>query len=54
MYETPSTIIEYFQKDAIIAENIDEFNRIKETEESLTVESDSFISNILLKVVMDL
>ncbi|HBP2855261.1 TPA: transcription-repair coupling factor [Staphylococcus aureus] len=45
MYETPSTIIEYFQKDAIIA--VDEFNRIKETEESLTVESDSFISNII-------
>lgn len=45
MYDKPSTIIDYFQKDAIVA--IDEFNRIKETEESLTTESDAFISNII-------
>ncbi|WP_193386928.1 hypothetical protein, partial [Staphylococcus aureus] len=45
MYETHLSIIEYFQKDAIIA--VDDFNRIIETEASLTVESDSFISNII-------
>ncbi|MUX45359.1 transcription-repair coupling factor, partial [Shigella flexneri] len=34
MYEKPSTLIDYFQKNAIIV--VDEFNRIKETEETLT------------------
>lgn len=45
MYEQPSTIIDYFQQDAIIA--VDEYNRIKETEETLTVEVDDFISNLI-------
>ncbi|EHJ08342.1 transcription-repair coupling factor [Staphylococcus simiae] len=45
MYNQPSTIIDYFQDNAIIA--VDEFNRIKETEESLTIESEDFISNLI-------
>ena len=45
MYNEPSTIIDYFEDNAIIA--VDEFNRIKETEESLTIESEDFISNLI-------
>jgi len=40
MYETSSTIINYFQQDAIIV--VDELNRIKDTEETLTTEVDEF------------
>ena len=45
MYEQPSTIIDYFSKDVVIA--VDEYNRIKETEETLTTEVDDFISNLI-------
>lgn len=45
MYEQPSTIIDYFRDDAVIA--VDEFNRVKETEETLTTEVDDFISNLI-------
>lgn len=45
MYEQPATIIDYFQQDAIIA--VDEYNRIKETEESLTTEVDDFMQNLI-------
>lgn len=45
IYETPSTIINYFQQDAIIV--VDELNRIKDTEETLTTEVDDFISNLI-------
>ena len=45
MYEQPSTIIDYFRDDAIIA--VDEFNRVKETEETLTTEVDDFIGNLI-------
>ena len=41
MYDTPSTLIDYFQKDAIVV--VDEYNRIKETEKTLTTEVDDFI-----------
>ena len=45
LYEQPSTIIDYFRDDAIIA--VDEFNRVKETEETLTTEVDDFIGNLI-------
>jgi transcription-repair coupling factor (superfamily II helicase) len=45
MYEQPATIIDYFQDDAIVA--IDEYNRIKETEETLTTEVDDFMQNLI-------
>ncbi|MBI5973876.1 transcription-repair coupling factor [Staphylococcus caledonicus] len=45
MYEQPSTLIDYFQKDAIIV--ADEYNRIKETEKTLTTEVDDFIQNLI-------
>ena len=45
MYEKPSTLIDYFQKNAIIV--VDEFNRIKETEETLTTEVEDFMSNLI-------
>jgi transcription-repair coupling factor (superfamily II helicase) len=45
MYEQPATIIDYFQDDAIVA--VDEYNRIKETEETLTTEVDDFMQNLI-------
>ena len=45
MYEKPSTLIDYFEKDAIIV--ADEYNRIKETEKTLTTEVDDFIQNLI-------
>ncbi|MDU9419313.1 transcription-repair coupling factor [Staphylococcus lloydii] len=45
MYEQPATIIDYFQNDAIVA--VDEYNRIKETEETLTTEVDDFMQNLI-------
>lgn len=45
MYDQPSTIIDYFANDVVIA--VDEYNRIKETEETLTTEVDDFISNLI-------
>lgn len=45
MYDTPSTLIDYFQKDAIVV--VDEYNRIKETEKTLTTEVDDFIQNLI-------
>ncbi|MBF7017902.1 transcription-repair coupling factor [Staphylococcus durrellii] len=45
MYEQPATIIDYFQQDAIVA--VDEYNRIKETEETLTTEVDDFMQNLI-------
>ncbi len=45
MYETPATLIDYFQQDAIVV--VDEYNRIKETEETLTTEVEDFIHNLI-------
>ena len=45
MYEQPATIIDYFQDDAIVA--VDEYNRIKEAEETLTTEVDDFMQNLI-------
>ncbi|MDC6378338.1 transcription-repair coupling factor [Staphylococcus warneri] len=45
MYDQPSTIIDYFANDVVIA--VDEYNRIKETEETLTTEVDDFINNLI-------
>ncbi|MCG7340202.1 transcription-repair coupling factor [Staphylococcus sp. ACRSN] len=45
MYDTPTTLIDYFKSDAIIA--VDEFNRVKETETTLTTEVDDFIQNLI-------
>ena len=45
MYEQPATIVDYFQEDAIIA--VDEYNRIKETEQTLTTETDEFSQNLI-------
>ncbi|MGD3156121.1 transcription-repair coupling factor [Staphylococcus warneri] len=45
MYDQPSTIIDYFANDVVIA--VDEYNRIKETEGTLTTEVDDFISNLI-------
>ena len=45
MYDTPSTLIDYFQKDVIVV--VDEYNRIKETEKTLTTEVDDFIQNLI-------
>ncbi|MGS0665507.1 transcription-repair coupling factor [Staphylococcus arlettae] len=45
MYEQPATIVDYFQEDAIIA--VDEYNRIKETEQTLTTEADEFTQNLI-------
>ncbi|MCT2597055.1 transcription-repair coupling factor [Staphylococcus warneri] len=45
MYDQPSKIIDYFANDVVIA--VDEYNRIKETEETLTTEVDDFISNLI-------
>lgn len=45
MYESPATIMDYFKSDAIIA--VDEFNRVKETETTLTTEVDEFIQNLI-------
>lgn len=45
MYETPATLIDYFQQDAIVV--VDEYNRIKETEEMLTTEVEDFIHNLI-------
>ena len=45
MYDTPSTLIDYFQKDAIVV--VDEYNRIKETEKTLATEVDDFIQNLI-------
>lgn len=45
MYEQPATLVDYFQDDAIIA--VDEYNRIKETEQTLTTETDEFSQNLI-------
>ncbi|WP_418129239.1 transcription-repair coupling factor [Staphylococcus sp. HKU1] len=45
MYDQPATIMDYFNDDAIIA--VDEYNRVKETESTLTTEVDEFIQNLI-------
>ncbi|MGO2207120.1 MAG: transcription-repair coupling factor, partial [Staphylococcus xylosus] len=45
MYQQPTTIIDYFKDDAIVA--VDEYNRIKETETSLISEADEFMQNLI-------
>lgn len=45
MYDNPATIIDYFKDNAIVA--IDEYNRVKETEETLTMETEEFMSNLI-------
>ncbi|MFQ3853114.1 hypothetical protein ABLV90_05635 [Staphylococcus sp. 2S1] len=45
MYEQPTTIMDYFKDDAIVA--VDEHNRIKETEQTLITEVDEFMQNLI-------
>ncbi|MGW8049507.1 transcription-repair coupling factor [Staphylococcus shinii] len=45
MYQQPTTIIDYFKDDAIVA--VDEYNRIKETETALITEADEFMQNLI-------
>ncbi|MEB7812706.1 transcription-repair coupling factor [Staphylococcus xylosus] len=45
MYQQPTTIIDYFKDDAIVA--VDEYNRIKETETALISEADEFMQNLI-------
>lgn len=45
MYQQPTTIIDYFKGDAIVA--VDEYNRIKETETALISEADEFMQNLI-------
>ncbi|MCI2804265.1 transcription-repair coupling factor [Staphylococcus pettenkoferi] len=45
MYEQPATLIDYFKNNAIVI--VDEFNRVKETEEALTVETEDFMSQLI-------
>lgn len=45
MYETPATLVDYIGNDAIIV--VDEYNRVKDTEETLTTEVNDFISQLI-------
>ncbi|HDT8450712.1 TPA: transcription-repair coupling factor [Staphylococcus pseudintermedius] len=45
MYEKPTTILDYLKDNAIIL--VDEYNRVRETEESLSVETEDFLQNLI-------
>lgn len=45
MYETPTTILDYFKDNAIVL--VDEYNRVRETEETLTTETEAFLQNLI-------
>lgn len=45
MYATPTTILDYLKDNAVIL--VDEYNRVRETEESLTVETEDFLQNLI-------
>ncbi|WP_373316355.1 transcription-repair coupling factor [Staphylococcus marylandisciuri] len=45
MYDNPATLMDYVKNNAIIT--VDEFNRVKETEETLTLETDDFMSGLI-------
>lgn len=45
MYEQPATLVDYISNNAIIA--VDEYNRVKDTEETLTTEVNDFMTQLI-------
>ncbi|REH77090.1 transcription-repair coupling factor [Staphylococcus felis] len=45
MYEQPETIMDYVKDNAVVL--VDEFNRVKETEASLTAETEAFLQSLI-------
>lgn len=45
MYEEPATIMDYVKDNAVVL--MDEYNRVKETEASLTTETEEFLQNLI-------
>lgn len=45
MYDEETTLFDYFKDNAVVM--VDEFNRIKETEETLLAESEEFLQNLI-------
>ncbi|QLK85300.1 transcription-repair coupling factor [Staphylococcus sp. 17KM0847] len=45
MYEHPETLIDYFKDNAVIL--VDEYNRVRETEQTLSMESADFLQNLV-------
>lgn len=45
MYDTETTLRDYFKDNAIVL--MDEYNRVKETEETLMTESEAFLQNLI-------
>ncbi|MGV3275579.1 transcription-repair coupling factor [Staphylococcus sp. 11261D007BR] len=45
MYEEPATIMDYVKDNAVVL--MDEYNRVKETEASLTAETEEFLQNLI-------